>query len=236
MSREHGYTAPRSPLPPPPRPHPSHSAPASPPLLGPGTPHQISPLRRIAVQPPLIITSLSPASQGTSFSHTPASTTSLSLPFSPYAPSPSTYASTPLSSPMTIRNPSSVPYNPQQWGRQGPTGGVHIPHSANPSVAARGIEVTGMEGQQFFYIEILCQYSLFQIDRECALHVANKIVGMATCSGSSAKSLISRDAFSPTAILARNNLKPVANRWSISPAISTSVLLIPQYPSQRTSD
>src|SRR5262245_27529669 len=100
MSSEHDYTSPRSPLLPPPPP----PAPPSPrPAQTQQTPHQqqqqTSPVRRIAVQPPIITTALAPP-QGASFLHgtTPVSATSLSVPFSPYAPSPSTYAASPVPS------------------------------------------------------------------------------------------------------------------------------------------
>ncbi|KAF2471845.1 uncharacterized protein BDR25DRAFT_260424 [Lindgomyces ingoldianus] len=139
MSSEHDYTAPRSPLPPPPPP----PAPVSPRLPVPGQ----TPLRRIAVQPPLITTALAPPQGVYLHAQTPLSATSLSVPFSPYAPSPSTYAASPVSSPMAMRNSSSVPYNPQQWGRHGPVGGAYLPHSTaqTPTVTSRPREVTGME-------------------------------------------------------------------------------------------
>ncbi|KAF2798487.1 hypothetical protein K505DRAFT_267583 [Melanomma pulvis-pyrius CBS 109.77] len=145
MASEHDYpvprSAPHSPLPPPP--------PPPPPRLQLQTP-QTSPLRRIAVQPPLLTTALAPP-QGASFLHghqTPVSAVSLNVPFSPYAPSPSTYAASPVSSPMTMRNASSasVPYNPQQWGRNAPVGGQYAPHlTQTPTATARPREVTGME-------------------------------------------------------------------------------------------
>ncbi|KAF2276663.1 uncharacterized protein EI97DRAFT_458014 [Westerdykella ornata] len=151
MSCDHDFTAPHSPLPPPPPPPPPapplHPQ-ASPGLPGHSSPQQTSPLRRIAVQPPIITTALAPP-PGPSTLQTPASAISLSVPFSPYAPSPSTYAASPVvASPMAMRNPSSLPYNPQQWGRQGPTGGVHVPHSMTqtPSNTGRVLEITGMEG------------------------------------------------------------------------------------------
>ncbi|KAF2178391.1 hypothetical protein K469DRAFT_643155 [Zopfia rhizophila CBS 207.26] len=140
MSSEQDYAAPRSPLPPPPPP----PAPVSPRLPLPG---QTSPLRRIAVQPPIITTALAPPQGAYMHSQTPASATSLSVPFSPYAPSPSTYAASPVSSPMAMRNPSSVPYNPQQWGRNGPVGGAYVPYlsSQTPTATTRPREITGME-------------------------------------------------------------------------------------------
>jgi hypothetical protein len=155
MAFEHEYPAPRSvpqsPLPPPPPPPP-------PPRLQLQTP-QTSPLRRIAVQPPLLTTSLAPP-QGASYLHghqTPVSAVSLNPPFSPYAPSPSTYAPSPVaSSPMPMRNASSssVPYNPQQWGRNTPMGGQYAPHlTQTPTATARPREVTGMEGKsELFYV------------------------------------------------------------------------------------
>ncbi|ORY12808.1 hypothetical protein BCR34DRAFT_586894 [Clohesyomyces aquaticus] len=139
MSSEYDYSAPRSPLPPPPPPPPA----VSPRLAVPGQ----SPLRRIAVQPPLITTALAPPQGSYLNSHTPLSATSLSVPFSPYAPSPSTYAASPVNSPVAMRTSSAVPYNPQQWGRNGPVGGAYIPHLANPTSAApaRLSDLTGME-------------------------------------------------------------------------------------------
>lgn len=144
MSSDQDFAVPRSPLPPPPPP----PAPASPRLPGSRPAQQTSPLRRIAVQPPIITTALAPP-QGTSFllSQTPVSATSLSVPFSPYAASPAPYAASPVSSPMAMRAPSSVPYNPQQWGRNGPVGGAYVPHSATqtPTATNRPREITGME-------------------------------------------------------------------------------------------
>lgn len=160
MSSEHDYAVPRSPLPPPPPPPPPPHPPLQPAAQAPPSPRppqpplpspqQTSPLRRIAVQPPIITTALAPP-QGAAFLHgnTPVSATSLSLPFSPYAPSPSTYAASPVpSSPMALRHPSSLPYNPQQWGRNGPVAGQYVPHSAahTPVATSRPQEVTGMEG------------------------------------------------------------------------------------------
>jgi hypothetical protein len=163
MSQDHDYAAPRSPLPPPPPLPPPHphlvQVPDSPGLPGQArVQQQTSPLRRIAVQPPLITTALAPP-QRTTYLQTPASATSLSVPFtSTYTPSSSTYAASPIpSSPMTMRTPSSVPYNPQQWGRQGPTGGVHVPHSVNqtPTSNVRPHEMTGMEGKSDFLYQSL---------------------------------------------------------------------------------
>lgn len=148
MAAERDHSAP---LPPPPPPPPA--VPPTPTPLRPGG--QTSPLRRIAVQPPLITTALAPP-QGTSFLHiaTPASATSLNVPFSPYAPSPSSYAATPVSSPIAMRGSSSVPYNPQQWGRNGPVGGAYLPHSASqtPTATHRPQDITGMEGEYPFFL------------------------------------------------------------------------------------
>ncbi|KAF2749537.1 hypothetical protein M011DRAFT_465978 [Sporormia fimetaria CBS 119925] len=147
LSSDHDYPqAPRSPLPPPPPPPPHPSAQPSPGLSGPVPGQHTSPLRRFAVQPPRLTTALAPP-QANSFLHTPASAISSTLPFSPYAPSPSTYAASPsVSTPMAMRTPSG-PYNPQQWGRQGPIGGVHVPYAANPAApgSSRMVEITGME-------------------------------------------------------------------------------------------
>jgi hypothetical protein len=147
--------APRSPRlpPPPPSPHPAH-------LQAP----QISP-RRFAVQPPLLNTTLAPPhQQGPSYLHgshsTPATASSLSLPFSP-SPTPSTYAPSPIAaaSPMAMRGSSSaVPYNPQQWTRGGNVSGQHVQHSQT-SVPTRMQDVTGMEGIYHFLlpqVRIIC--------------------------------------------------------------------------------
>lgn len=102
------------------------------------TSNQTSPNRReLAVQPPLLTTSLS----GPQFHHvnTPLSTTSLSSPFtqnhSPYVASPANGRSASSSSSMASRQPAnySVPYNPQDWG---PMGGapVQAPYHQSNSV------------------------------------------------------------------------------------------------------
>lgn len=44
---------------------------------------------------------------------------------------------------MAMRN-TSVPYNPQQWGRNGPVGGQYAPHTTTQT-AARTHDMTGME-------------------------------------------------------------------------------------------
>lgn len=133
-----------SPLPPPPPAPPSQApSPYS------HSHSQQSPLRRIAVQPPILTTQLAPPPAQYSHGHTPASATSLNVSFSPYAPSPSTYAPSPVvppsPSPMAMRNPG---YNPQQWARSGGTvGGQYVPHSATQTpVTSRPQDVTGMEG------------------------------------------------------------------------------------------
>ncbi|KAF2704612.1 hypothetical protein K504DRAFT_390164 [Pleomassaria siparia CBS 279.74] len=147
-------SVPQSPLPPPPPPPPPPPAPPQLQLQTPQTPQtpQTSPPRRIAVQPPLLTTSLAPP-QGASFlhgHHTPVSAVSLNVPFSPYTPSPSIYAASPaVSSPMAMRNASSsssVPYNPQQWGRNTQMGGQYAPHMTQTPIATSRLgEVTGME-------------------------------------------------------------------------------------------
>lgn len=120
---------------------------------------QTSPLRRaFAVQPPaLITTSLSsphPASFVPGSVHSPASATSLSLRYAPMAAnSPASYAPSPATTPMALRNPSAVPYNPQQWNRSGPVSGQHVPH-AQQLHQTRLHEMTGMEGT---YTQLLYQ-------------------------------------------------------------------------------
>ncbi|CAE6995482.1 hypothetical protein CFE70_000094 [Pyrenophora teres f. teres 0-1] len=142
MASEHAYNpAPPSPRlpPPPPSPHPSH-------LQAP----QISP-RRFAVQPPFLNTTLAPPlPSGHAYLHgsqnTPATASSLSLPFSPSL-TPSTYAPSPAvaASPMAMRGSGpTLPYNPQQWTRGGNASGQHIQHSQT-SVPTRLQDVTGME-------------------------------------------------------------------------------------------
>ncbi|KAF2830638.1 hypothetical protein CC86DRAFT_367357 [Ophiobolus disseminans] len=137
MSQEGDYSVSRSLPPPPPPPQtPNYQAP------------QISPLRRLAVQPPRLRTALAPQQGPHSQLHTPASAphSNLAVPYSPYvASSPSTYAPSPLppASPMAMRN-SSAPYNPQQWSRNGPVNGQYAPHPAVPT-ATRSQNVTGME-------------------------------------------------------------------------------------------
>ncbi|KAH5173603.1 hypothetical protein HBH77_209510 [Parastagonospora nodorum] len=103
------------------------------------SPGQTSPLRRLALQPPRLTTSLAPQQQ----SH---SAVNLSVPYSPFvASSPSTYAPSPsaTASPMAMRN-TSVPYNPQQWTRNVPVSGQYAPHTA-VQAAARTHDMTGME-------------------------------------------------------------------------------------------
>jgi hypothetical protein len=138
-----------SPLPPPPPALPS-------PRVGsyPQQTHaqQTSPLRRIAVQPPIINTQLTPPPGQYLHGHTPASATSFNVPFSPYAPTPSSYAPSPIvpPSPMAMRNQG---YNPQQWARSGGTvGGQYVPHT--PVAMSRPQDVTGMEGT--FVSEAAC--------------------------------------------------------------------------------
>jgi hypothetical protein len=150
-----------APLPPPPPAPPSSQAPYA---------HsQHSPLRRIAVHPPILTTQLAPPPGQYSHGHTPASATSLNVSFSPYAPSPSTYAPSPVvphsPSPMAMRNPG---YNPQQWARSGGmVGGQYVPHSVPHSatqtpVTARPQDVTGMEGMsRFRYSSRACTTLLF---------------------------------------------------------------------------
>ncbi|KAH8725128.1 hypothetical protein GQ44DRAFT_707808 [Phaeosphaeriaceae sp. PMI808] len=154
-------SVPPSPLPPPPplpasAPLPSTASPGQSPLYH---PPQISPLRRLAVQPPRLRTvALAPHPHHHQAPHghlqTPASAVTLTIPYSPApfaASSPSTYAPSPLppASPMAMRN-TSVPYNPQQWSRNGPAvRAQYAPHAA-PQTVTRSHEVTGMEGISIF--------------------------------------------------------------------------------------
>jgi hypothetical protein len=159
MASEHASYNPAPPSPrlppPPPSPHPAH-------LQAP----QISP-RRYAVQPPLLNTTLAPPhQQGPSYLHgslpTPATASSLSLPFSP-SPAHSAYAPSPVAaaSPMAMRGSgSAVPYNPQQWTRDRNISGQHVHHSQT-SVPTRMQDVTGMEGiyHSLLQIRITCNRS-----------------------------------------------------------------------------
>jgi hypothetical protein len=176
MSPEDAF-GPRPPPPPPLATSPHTTAPS-----GQGSPlhhaPQISPLRRLAVQPPRLRT-VALAPHGTAAS----ASNSLSVPYSPFAaptpstyapspsaytPSPSPYASSPLpsASPMAMRN-TSVPYNPQQWSRTGPTGGQYAPHTA-VQAATRPHDVTGMEGNSRPFLKPELFYVAFQ-------HVAETI-------------------------------------------------------------
>lgn len=142
MSTEYGYGASLPPPPPPPLPPPT----SSPRVEGQSQ-------RRIAVPPPTITTSLAPQQGAYLHSQTPASATSLSTPFSPYAAS-TFSAGSRGSSPMALRSASSLvtPYNPQQWSRNGPIGGAYMPHSSPQSatVSTRPRDLTGMEGNLNF--------------------------------------------------------------------------------------
>jgi hypothetical protein len=103
-------------------------------------------------------TAIAPAQQGAHVSYTPASAVNLSVPHSPFvAASPSTYAPSPA-----MRN-TSVPYNPQQWGRSnGPMGGQYAPHTA-VQTAVRTHDMTGMEGnlRPFLNFQMLCSVSRY---------------------------------------------------------------------------
>lgn len=127
--------------------------------LPPPPPPQLSPVRRLAVQPPrLTVPQVSPSS---SYAHgplqTPASSTSLSLPFSPFvasSPATSSYAPSPLpssSAPMAMRNAPSVPYNPQQWSRNGLVAGQQYAPHPLAQTATRPHDITGMEGILLFF-------------------------------------------------------------------------------------
>ena len=138
MSQEGDYSASHALPPPPPPQTPNYQAP------------QISPLRRLAVQPPRLRTALVPQQGPHGHLQTPASASNsnLGVPYSPYvASSPSTYAPSPLPpvSPMAMRN-TSAPYNPQQWSRNGPVNGQYAPHPP-VQTATRSHDITGMEGQ-----------------------------------------------------------------------------------------
>lgn len=143
MSQEADYSVSRAlPLPPPPPPPPTSHYQAP----------QISPLRRLAVQPPRLRTALAPQHAPHGQLQTPASASppNLGVPYSPYVPSsPAAYATSPSPlppSPMAMRN-TSTPYNPQQWGRSaGSTSGQYAPRAPGQT-SARPQEVTGMEGQ-----------------------------------------------------------------------------------------
>ncbi|KAF1952512.1 hypothetical protein CC80DRAFT_495310 [Byssothecium circinans] len=153
--------SPRLPIPPPPRAPPSPSLQQSQtqsqsPQSRLHTPHA-SPLRRIAVQPPIITTALAPSSSHLSSAlhghahhlNTPVSATPSNL----YAPSPASYVASPASfaaSPvvgaanMAMRG-GNVPYNPQQWGRGFVPNGQNVNVVQTPVSAAARQDVTGME-------------------------------------------------------------------------------------------
>ncbi|CAI6323687.1 unnamed protein product [Periconia digitata] len=126
------------PPPPPRQPPPPHTpSPASSSSPSLHVHSHISPLRRIAVQPPPRITTALAPPPAHSQSQTPHSA------FSPYVPSPSSYAS-PASyaaSPV-VGTMRSSPYNPSQWARGVPNG-----HNVNvtPIATAPRSDVTGME-------------------------------------------------------------------------------------------
>jgi hypothetical protein len=240
MSSDYDYSAaPRSPLPPPPPPRPLQQVSSSPrlPQSGPGqSPQQTSPLRRIGVQPPIITTALAPPPQGGSFLHsqTPASATSLSLPFSPYAPSPSSYAPSPVASPMAMRN-SSVPYNPQQWARNGPAGGAYAPHPGPQTSTASGrprSEVTGMEGT-------LSRVSFQSIHgQSCiAVHTCNYYSQCEALTGGNAnKALASMPSPPPpySPAQSQSQSQSMSRAANSSPHMSSNAFAPPQHPPTST--
>lgn len=118
--------------------------PPPPPLRSPLSPGLGGPLRdrHGLAQPPTITTALT----GPQPTHSAWSASTLDTPYSPYASAglspvsqlpPSLSGST---SPLALRPPASfrMEYNPQQWGRGGPSGGEYRPHTrlAAPSGGA----------------------------------------------------------------------------------------------------
>jgi len=120
--------------------------PPPPPPPRPGLGAASVPLRRRngLAQPPTISTTSLTGPQA-SISMWSASTVDSATPLSPYASagySPFAQHRPALSggtSPMALRTPSSmvVEYNPQEWGRGGPTGGAYRPHAAVQAQASR---------------------------------------------------------------------------------------------------
>jgi hypothetical protein len=125
-----------------------HLPPPPPPRQGPSA--ASAPLRRchgLAQQPPTISTvSLTGPQPG--ISAWSASTVDSATPLSPYAsmaysPFAQHYPSLPGgTSPMALRAPAGMvmEYNPQEWGRGGPTGGVYRPHASLQAQASREVD------------------------------------------------------------------------------------------------
>jgi hypothetical protein len=53
---------------------------------------------------------------------------------------------------MAMRNASSAPYNPQQWGRNGLVSGQYAPHPVVQT--ARVQDLTGMEGTWHLFLNV----------------------------------------------------------------------------------
>jgi hypothetical protein len=144
-------------IPPPPPPH--HPGP-------PTQPHPLrtpvsagsdySPLRRGPVSPPSLLTATLPGFTPV-HSQAPASPYSFRSPVvanshTPISPHGQPARGSPLSpgteqSPMAYRSTSGstmMEYNPQQWGRGGPTGGIYRPHATlTVSAAPRQLDDSG---------------------------------------------------------------------------------------------
>jgi hypothetical protein len=85
---------------------------------------------------------------GYSYSYSPSA--AHNTPLSPYASaalSPLSQSSSRGNSPMALRAPSGstmvAEYNPQQWGRGGPTGVQHMPFNRTITVASRALDDSG---------------------------------------------------------------------------------------------
>jgi hypothetical protein len=131
-----------------------HLPPPPPPRQGPSA--ASAPLRRrhgLAQQPPTISTASLTGPQA-GYSAWSASTIDSATPLSPYAsmsysPFAQHYPSLPGgTSPMAVRAPAGMvmEYNPQEWGRGGPTGGAYRPHASLQAQASREVVVDPMNG------------------------------------------------------------------------------------------
>jgi hypothetical protein len=98
---------------------------------------------------------------------------------------------------MAMRNASSAPYNPQQWGRNGLVSGQYAPHPVVQT--ARVQDITGMEGtwHLFLNVDFTVQVQV-TLDRnncfflQCPLFTASLVILI----------LYSFDAFSSPTLLA----------------------------------
>lgn len=158
------------PPPPPLHPHPlpQHPGPPAQPysLRTPGSAgSDYSPLRHAPVSPPSLRTATLPGFTPVQ-THSPASPYTLHShlghsPNTPLTPHGQLARNSPLSpgtdhSPIQHRNTSGstmMEYNPQQWGRGGPTGGIYRPHATlTVSAAPRPLDDSGRKYQIFLFV------------------------------------------------------------------------------------